>query len=84
MGAFGLAAEAELRDDLAVSLDVFALQVIQQPASPAHHLQEAPPRGMILLVGLEVLGQVRDPPGEDRDLDLGGAGVALGSWRAPR
>lgn len=30
-----------------------------------------------MLVGLEVLGQVRDTLGEDSDLNLGGTGVAL-------
>ena len=32
-----------------------------------------------MLVDLQVLGQVRDARGQDRDLDLGGAGVALAS-----
>lgn len=32
---------------------------------------------VVVLVRLEVLGQVGDPTGEHGDLDLGGAGVAL-------
>ncbi len=35
---------------------------------------------MILRVGLEVLGEIGDPPAQDRDLDLGGSRVCL---RAP-
>jgi hypothetical protein len=30
-------------------------------------------------VGLEVLGQVGDPFGQDRDLDFGAAGVTFGA-----
>ena len=32
---------------------------------------------VVVLVGLEVLGQVRDTLGEDSDLNLGGTGVTL-------
>ena len=32
---------------------------------------------VVVLVGLEVLGQVRDPAGQHRHLDLGRSGVAL-------
>src|SRR5437762_3053244 len=32
---------------------------------------------MVLVIALEVLGEVRDPLGEERDLDLGRAGVGL-------
>lgn len=39
--------------------------------------QQATTRVVVVLVELEVLGQVRDPAGEHGDLDLGGAGVAL-------
>ena len=35
-----------------------------------------PPRGLVVLVGLEVLGQVVDAFREDRNLDLRGSGVA--------
>ena len=42
------------------------------------HVEQAAARVVVLLVGLEVLGQVGDPFGEDRDLDLRRAGVAFG------
>ena len=32
---------------------------------------------VVVLVGAQVLGELLDAVGEDRDLDLGGAGVAL-------
>src|SRR5690606_34562646 len=46
-------------------------------ASAPDHLQESPPRVMVLLVGLQVLGELVDPLGEDRDLHLGRARVGL-------
>src|SRR5438270_800400 len=33
---------------------------------------------MVLLVGLQMLGELGDAAGEDRDLDLRGAGIGLG------
>src|SRR5699024_8108893 len=38
---------------------------------------QAPPAVVVTLVLLQVLGEVGDPLGEHRDLDLGGSGVAL-------
>ena len=41
------------------------------------HLEKSAAAVMILVVGLEMLGQVVDPVGKDRDLYLGGTGVTL-------
>ena len=38
---------------------------------------------VVLRVGLEMLGQVVDALGEDRDLDFGRTGVALGAGMCP-
>ncbi len=46
------------------------LQVIQQAAAFADQLKEATPRGVILLVGLEVFGQFTNPLTQNRDLDF--------------
>src|SRR5262245_33319066 len=67
--------EYELGDDRAVPLDVLASQVLQQPASATDQHQETTAAVMVLLVHLEVLREVADPLGQDRDLDLGGARV---------
>ena len=56
-----------------------ALQVVQQPAPAADHLQQAAPRVVVLLVRLQVLGEPVDPLGQDRDLHLGEP-VSV-SWR---
>jgi len=62
--------QPELGDDRPVALDVRALKVIEQPATLANQLKQAPPRIVIVGVRLEVVGEVIDPFAEDRDLDL--------------
>ena len=75
-GRSELAADAEALDDRAVALDVGLHQVLEQAATLADQQQQAAPAVVVVLVGLEVLGQVGDATGEHRDLDLGAAGVA--------
>src|SRR5690606_32158480 len=60
--------DAERRDDLAVPLDVVAAQVVEQAAALADQLQEPAAGVVILRVRLEVLGQIGDALGEQRDL----------------
>ena len=52
------------------------MQVVEQAAAAVDHLQQAAPAVVVLLVLLEVLGELRDPRGEQRDLDFRGTGVA--------
>ena len=63
--------ETKVRDDLAVTFEVCALEVVEQPAPPSDHLQQALPAVMILRVSAEVVGQVVDVLGENCDLNLG-------------
>ena len=76
-----LSAQAEALDQRAVALDVDALQVAQEPAALADQQQQAAAAVVVVLVLTRVLGEVEDALREQRDLDLGGAGVALGAWR---
>ena len=69
-------AQAERVDQLAVAVEVLALQVIEQRAALADHLQQATPAVVVLVVVLQVLGQVRDALGQERDLNLRRTGVA--------
>src|SRR5687767_622144 len=72
-----LLAQAEALDERAVRLDVGALEVVEQPATLAHELEE-PAAGMeILRVLLEMLGEHVDALGLDRDLDFRRSGIAL-------
>ena len=70
-----LATNAESTDQSAITLDIAALHVIEQSATLANELHESAARVMIALVNLEMLGEMRNPVGQDRDLDFGRAGV---------
>ena len=72
-----LLTDAQSRDDGTVSLDIYLGQVVEQRAALTDHLEEAAAGVMVLLVDLEVLGEVVDSPGEKSDLYLGRAGVTL-------
>src|SRR4051794_30602869 len=72
-----LPAQTEPLDERAVAVDVGLGQVVQQPATPADQQEQAPPAVVVVLVLLEVLGEVADPAGQHRDLHLGRAGVPL-------
>src|SRR4030065_274897 len=56
---------------------VHALEVGEMPAPLAHQLEKASPRGLVVLVGFEMFGELLDAPGEDRHLDFGRSGVTL-------
>ena len=62
-------------DHLPVAIALGSAQVIEQAPALGHHLEEAAARGVILGVGLEVFGQLRDPAGQQRDLNVSAAGV---------
>ncbi len=66
-----LATNAETTDQGAVALYIALLHVIEQTAALTDELHEATTGVMITLVNLQVLGEVRDPVRQDRDLDLG-------------
>ena len=72
-----LLADAQLGDDRAVTLDVLLRQIVQQTAALTDHLVHAQTAVVVVGMLLEMLGQLADALGEDRDLDLGRAGVAL-------
>ena len=73
---FTSAADAEALDQRLVARLVDALDIVEQRAALRDHLQQAATGVVVLHVGLEVLGEVRDALGEDRDLDFRRAGVA--------
>ncbi|VXC31423.1 hypothetical protein PLANTIT3_70096 [Plantibacter sp. T3] len=70
-----LAAESEALDQRAVALDVDGLEVAEEAATLSDQEQQATTRVVVVLVLLEVLGEVLDAAGHDRHLDLGGSGV---------
>src|SRR5207253_2444827 len=72
------AAKSQPLDQGAVARDVLLGQVVEEPAPLPDEEQEATAAVVIVLVHLEVLGQVGDAPRQQRDLNLRGACVALG------
>src|SRR5690606_12303673 len=57
-------------DDLLVPRVILALHIVKQLATLAHHLEQPTTRVVVLLMGLEVIGQRVDALCEDRDLDF--------------
>src|SRR5258708_4242643 len=74
-----LAAEPQLLDQRAVAADVLTGQILQQSPAAADEQQQPVAAVMVVLVHLQVLGQIIDPPAQQRDLDLRRAGVTLTS-----
>src|SRR3954469_5724589 len=72
-----LAAKTQPLDERAVAVDVGLLQVLQQAATAPHEREQTTTGVVVVLVQLEVLGQVGDALGEHRDLDLWRTGVAF-------
>src|SRR6478609_6595177 len=70
--------QTESLDQRAVALDVGRLEVAQHALAAADQQEEPTTAVVVVLVGPSVLGEVLDALRQHRDLDLGGAGVALG------
>src|SRR5580693_8814079 len=70
-----LLAQAQGAHDRAIAIEAGAPQVVEQATSLGDHPQKPPPRVVIFDVGLEVLGQVSDALGQERDLHFGRASI---------
>ena len=71
-----LLTDTQLSDQCTVTLDVLLHQVVEHLAALTYHLQQATTRVVILGMNLQVLGQLRDASGQDRNLYLGRTGVS--------
>src|SRR5829696_5711456 len=72
-----LAAESERADDGPIARGVLLHQVGEKATALTHELEEAAARMIVLREAAEVLCQVADPLGQERDLDLGRPGVTV-------
>jgi hypothetical protein len=77
--AAALLADAKLLNDCFVAFGVGLSEVVEQTATLADHHEKTAPGGMVLLVGLEVLGQLANPRTQDSDLNFRGTGIVIGS-----
>src|SRR6185437_10577211 len=75
--AFWLLADTELADYGPVAVRIVQLQVIQQAAALADQHQQSTAGCMILLVRLEMLGQLSNPLTQNRNLDFRRTGVRI-------
>src|SRR5689334_12506403 len=71
----GLTTQAETLDQGLVARGIFFLQITEQAATLIHHLEQTAAGVMILLVGLEVRGEVFDAGREQCDLDFRRTGI---------
>src|SRR5690606_30675409 len=72
-----LAANAQSCDQLRVTGFVLLLEVVKKRAAAGNQGQKATTGVVVLLVVLEMAGQIIDTLGQDRDLDFRRAGVAF-------
>ena len=72
-----LLSQSELADDRTVTLDVSLLQIVQKVSSVTDHLLQTAAAVEVLLVSLEVHGQVVDTGGQDCDLNLRRTGISF-------
>src|SRR5260221_9177538 len=71
-----LLAQAKLLDQLVIFPVVLSLEVVEDLAALAHHLEQPAPRMMVLDVRLEVVGQPVYPGREQCDLHFRGTRIA--------
>ena len=67
---YALLTDAELFDYSAVSFNIVLLQISQQVSSVTYHLQKTTAGVVILLVNLDVFGELVDSLSENSDLNL--------------
>ena len=71
------APQTQTSDEGPVAFDVLATEVVEQPPALADQHQQAAPAVVVVLVLTEMLSELVDPLGEQRDLDLGRSRVAV-------
>src|SRR5947209_8940634 len=67
--------QVESVDQLLVAFGLGPAQIIEQAPALGHHFEQPAARRMVFSVALQVFGQLRDPPREQRDLYIGAARV---------
>ena len=72
-----LLTDTQLGDDRTVTVDVLLSQIVQHAAALTNHHQQTTAGVVVVLVHAQVIGQLVDAGGQDRDLDLGRTGVAF-------
>ena len=74
---FVLLTETELRNQFAITVNVLVAQVVQQVTAMTYHFQKTTTGVVVFLVRAQVVVQVVDLVGQDRDLNFRGPGVSV-------
>src|SRR3989449_7845420 len=69
--------QTESPDDFLVSLRASAVQVGEQPSALTDHAEQPAAACVVVAGGAQMFGEVLDPLGQERDLDLRRAGVLV-------
>ena len=69
------ATDAETLNNGAIAVDIRALKILEKTAALPDHKEQPASRVVIVLVGLEVPGEITDATRQHRHLDLGAPGV---------
>src|SRR5947207_7439631 len=69
--------QTESPDDFLVTLRASAVQVGEQPSALSDHAEQPAAACVVVAGGAQMLGEVFDPLGQERDLDLRRAGVLV-------
>ena len=73
-----LATQTQFFDESAIAVDVGGGKVLQQTTTLAHEEKQASTLVVVMLMCLEVLGEVGDSTTQHRNLNLGATGVLSG------
>jgi hypothetical protein len=77
LATLNLLTELQFASDRHVATVICLMQVIQQPAALADHLQQTPAGTMVFGVLLQMLSEVVDTLCEQSNLNVGTAGIAV-------
>ena len=72
---FFLLAESQPANQILVPSKVLPLQIVEEAPTLAYHLEKTTPGMVILLMTLQMVGQIADFLAEDCDLHVGGSSV---------
>lgn len=72
-----LVSQSKVGDDLSVTIDIGAPEVIQKAAATSNHLQQSATTVVILRVGAEMISEVVDSCREKGDLNFGRSAVVF-------
>ena len=72
-----LLTEFEFTSDSDVALGICFVQIIEQTAALAYHLEKATARAVVFVVLLQMLSEVVDPLCEQSNLNIGTAGITV-------